>query len=190
MRQLGKRLDQIANGLDWNLTLQRQHELVRQLAVADLPPAVFKDGTGNDGRHDERLDLHFDAAGLDDRPFTHVASGELGHRAIRRNRPATNVADAPLVREWQFHFPLRLTAAVVEDLDAEVVIERGVEVVQLGIVGDADFPEQHFSVGRRIDAWSFQCEIGRVDGRPLLRRCLTGRQKHDEDETYRGQPLR
>ena len=78
----------------------------------------------------------------------------------------------------QVDLALRLSAAVGENLDAEVVVE---DQVAVGIVVNPDFPKETFSVGFFLHRGVFQRQVGWIDGLPVVAGGLVGLQKRQKD---------
>src|SRR6185369_13368870 len=83
-----------------------------------------------------------------------------------------------------FDLALRLAPALVENFDADVVVQDRADVAAGVLVGDADFPEESLRVGVLLDGRGRHREVGRVNRLPVLvaARCVRGREGEGRDE--------
>jgi hypothetical protein len=146
--------------------------LVVDDAVAHLTPAVFDDRAGLDGRHGERLGLDLEPARLDQVALEDVFLLQLDDLAARLDRAGDDILNLHLAAAEldgrDVDLAHGLAPALVEDLDADVVVEDGGRLSATVLVGDAHVPEEHLGVGVLLDDGRGGGEVGRVERLPVL----------------------
>jgi hypothetical protein len=146
--------------------------LVADYPFANLAPAVLDYRADLDARKREGHGLDLEAVGLHHVALEHVLllqldGGAVGLDGARGDVLYLDVAAAELDGGY-LYLALRLRAALVKNLDADVVVEYGAGVAAAVLVGDAYFPEERLGVGLLIDRGGLHGEVGRVYRLPVL----------------------
>src|SRR5437764_871155 len=175
----GVGLDVILDEADWDVARKLQSVVIAYRVGAPTAPAVLDDRARLDARHGERLGLHLQSVGLDDRALEDVFLLQLDYRAVGLDGAARDVRDLDLapadLRGEDVNLALRLAPAVVEDFDSDVVLKYRARLAAVGLVGDLNLPEEGLGVGVALDGGRAQRKLRRVNRLPVLVAAREGR---------------